>query len=280
MTYTQPVQQFWAFVITYAIGSGVMSAMIVYLFGGWAALLGLLLLAGSLGLLSLVGQGLFVPHRIPAWQVQPIVVAELWPNYDRSWLEIYTQSLVDLGFQPLQDYTHSRSDGRSASAIKSIVRCFYHPVYGSLAEVGFGFNPAGEARVSHTVFFSIFEQGWMLIDFNRSPHRRESLIYAWRNPREVRRYYPQFTIEDVFGLHQQTCEEMTERLQVAVVPQDSWAMYQAIQRELVARPWKRLRRRNLFVAMWEATQFERFPKYEWWGDYDQARVSRIPAIKT
>jgi hypothetical protein len=266
MIFTQPVQQFWAFVATYCLAAVVLMVMIGAMFGWLAVLLAGVILVGALLIVGMIGQPLFVPHRVRDWQVQPLTWAELCDrgsHCDLSWLARYDQTLRDLGFQPLQDYTAARS----TNPLRSVVRCFYHPIEGCLAEVGFIFSANGEVRVSHTVFFSIFEQGWMLIDFNHAPNRRESLIYAWHDRREVRRYYPQLTVEEVFRGHLQMRDQMAETLNLSALPQTTWEMYQEIQRELIVRPWRRLRRRNLFVAMLEAAQFERHPKYEWLGDY-------------
>lgn len=124
-----------------------------------------------------------------------------------------------------------------------------------------------QPQITHTVFFSIFDQGWMLIDGNFSPHRRESLIYAWRNPREVRHYYPNLSATSLCNEHIGHRQSMIRRLDLKIEQNITWEAYRDIQQELITQPWLRLRRRNLLAAMLDATRFEQKPAYEWLGEY-------------
>ncbi|NJN49731.1 MAG: hypothetical protein HC805_08175 [Alkalinema sp. RL_2_19] len=110
----------------------------------------------------------------------------------------------------------------------------------------------------------------MLIDGNFAPHRRESLIYAWRNPREVRHYYPHLNPKDLGDRHLGNRQSMIRRLDIHADQNITWNAYREIQKELITQPWRRLRRRNLLMAMLEATKFERKPVYEWLGEYRKA----------
>ncbi|MBE9032025.1 hypothetical protein IQ266_20005 [filamentous cyanobacterium LEGE 11480] len=125
-------------------------------------------------------------------------------------------------------------------------------------------------KITHTVFFTVFDQGWMLIDGNFSPHRRESLIYAWRNPREVRHYHPHLNPTDTCDRHLGNRQSMMRRLNIQVNQNISWEAYREVQKELITQPWLRLRRRNLLTAMIDATRFEKKPAHEWLGEYRQA----------
>jgi hypothetical protein len=62
---------------------------------------------------------------------------------------------------------------------------------------------------------------------------------------------------------------MMHRLNLQCKTPMSWDIYREIQRELITQPWRRLRRRNLLMAMLDATQFEQNPAHEWLGEYRQ-----------
>jgi hypothetical protein len=130
-----------------------------------------------------------------------------------------------------------------------------------------GWWGADVQQITHTVFFSILDRGWMLVDFNHSPSRRDSLAYTWRNQREVRRYHPDLLLDGVFHQHLLKRQTMIEDLKVNVLPSVSWESYREIQQELVRRPIQTLRQKNLLVAMIQATRFEQKPSREWLGAY-------------
>jgi hypothetical protein len=274
MKYTLPIQKFWTFLIAYSLGAIVTSVILAVMFGPITMLIGLSILMLAFGGLTVMGQSWFLPRRPGTWKVRPIAPSD-WPDQDWDLLDQYEQTLRELGFRALQDYSHAR-EGRIPTAV---VRCFWHPIAGCMAEVGLVFSPQGQPKISHTVFFSVFEQGWMLIDCNHAPDRRESLIYASRNRRnhrEVRRYQPYFDVAKVFESHLKASEEMAHTLNIDVIPQDSWEMYQEIQRELITQPWRRLQRQNLIITMLRATKFEQLPQHRWQQHYAKVKTARKP----
>jgi hypothetical protein len=276
---SQTVQRFWRFLAGYILAAIGVSLLHTMLFG---TLVGLLA-AGSAGLLLLliltIAQPWFVPFRVPEWQVEPVTIARDWPPHDLRQLAQLTAELAELGFVPLQDYAQPQRTGK----FQPIARCFGNPHLGAFAEIGFCLlNPGADDRdvavvelpqplITHLVFLSRFDRGWMLIDGNFTPHRRESLIYAWRNPREVRHYYPDLDLATLADRHLGNRQAMQRRLSIQAAGGDiSWDGYRELQQELITQPWRRLRRRNLLRAMIDATRFERQPAHEWLGEYRQA----------
>jgi hypothetical protein len=277
---SQTVQRFWRFLAGYILAAIGVSLLHAVLFGGWVGLLA----AGTAALLLMViltiAQPWFVPFQVSQWQVEPVTILGDWPPHDLGQLAQLTAALAELGFMPLQDYAQPQRTGK----FQPIARCFGNPHLGAFAEIGFCLlNPGADDRdaavvvelpqplITHLVFLSRFEQGWMLIDGNFAPHRRESLIYAWRNPREVRHYYPDLSLATLADRHLGNRQAMQRRLAIqAEVGDVAWDSYRELQQELITQPWRRLRRRNLLVAMLDATRFERQPAHEWLGEYRQA----------
>jgi hypothetical protein len=274
MKYTPSVQRFWTFLITYCLGAIATSVVLGFMFGPIAMLIGLGILILAFGGLSALGQSWFLPRRPGTWQVRPIAPSD-WPDQDWDLLDQYEQTLRELGFRALQNYCHARE----GIVPKAVARCFWHPIAGCMAEVGLVFSPQDKPKISHTVFFSVFEQGWMLIDCNHAPDRRESLIYASRRDREVRRYQPYFDVPKVFESHLQASQEMAHTLNIKVLPQDSWEMYQAIQCELITQPWARLHRQNLLTTMLRATKFEQRPQHLWQQHYAKVKGQKARQTK-
>jgi hypothetical protein len=279
------VRRFWQFMAGYSLAAIGVSLLHAVLFGWPVGLVAGAIVTLLFGIITAIGQPLFVPYRVNQWEVEPVQISD-WPAHDFSDLDRLTAELAELGFVPLQDYAQPQRTGK----FQPIVRCFGNPHIGGFAEVGFCLvNAVPSASTSdsaivtrpkpvitHTVFLSIFNQGWMLIDANLTPHRRESLIYAWRNPREVRHYYPDRPVPQLADRHLVNRQTMIRRLNLTAHNTVTWDAYREIQQELITQPWRRLRRRNLLAAMWAATGFERQPLHEWLGEYRQALRQDLP----
>jgi hypothetical protein len=284
MNLSPTLQEFWTL-----LGSYLLAMVIVGFVGGIgfglapvALALGVMLLGLGLGLL---GYKKMLARRWPTqWSVQTVDVAG-WPSgfgtrpdgQDFELLAQYTQSLTLLGFVVLQDYApaqSSRQSSGSATSNLNIARCFAHPTQHCFAEVGQSQRADGSLQISHAVFFSLLDQGWMRVDLNRGPQTRDSLTYTWRHPREVRCYHPGIPLDAVFEQHLAARGQMLDSLNVGVRPDQSWEIYREIQQELILRPRQQLRQRNLLLAMIEATQFEQAPQLEWLGEYRQVLQAR------
>jgi hypothetical protein len=274
---SQTVQRFWRFLLGYSLAAIAISLLHAGLFGWPVGLFAGATAALLLVVILAIGQPWFVPFRVPQWQVEPVTIDQDWPPHDLSQLAQLTTELAELGFTPLQDYAQPQRTGK----FQPIARCFGNPHLGAFAEIGFCLQNLGAddrdplvelppPLITHMVFLSRFDRGWMLIDGNFAPHRRESLIYAWRNPREVRHYYPDLSLTTLADRHLGNRQAMLRRLSLqAEVSEISWDGYRELQQELITQPWRRLRRRNLLAAMLDATRFERQPIHEWLGEYRQ-----------
>lgn len=249
------LRQFWSALIGY-VAIALITAVLCSIGLGWIGaclVFGLFLIALMVALLTC--QPLLVKGLPQAWRGRPLNQAD-YQSLDLSLLDSYGEALLALGFQPLQDYTQGNGP------LLRMARCFGHPEQCCFAEVGWW-----GGQITHTVFFSILDRGWMLVDFNHAPSRRDSLAYTWRNEREVRRYHPDLLIDGVFHQHLLKRQAMIEDLKVNVLPSISWEIYCEIQQELVRRPIQTLRQKNLLVAMIQATRFEQQPSREWLGAY-------------
>jgi hypothetical protein len=269
MNLSPTLQEFWTL-----IGSYLLAMVIVTLVGGIG--FGLPPVALALGLMLVgLGGGLLAYKQILArrwptqWSVQTVDVAD-WPDRDFDLLDQYTQTLQAQGFKRLQDYAPPAQKNQPFN----IARCFAHPTQHCFAEVGQSQRADGSSRISHAVFFSLMDQGWMRVDLNRAPQSRDSLTYTWRHPREVRCYHPDIPLDTVFEKHLQARQQMLNALNIAIRPDQSWEIYREIQQELILRPRQQLRQKNLLLAMIEATQFERQPQLEWLGEYRQVLQAR------
>jgi hypothetical protein len=246
------LRQFWIALISYLAIALITTVLCGWGFGLPVAGLVIAVFMVSLILVLVTGQPLLVTGLPQQWRGRPLGAAD-YQDLDLSLLDSYSQTLQALGFQPLQDYT------QGPGPVRAVARCFGHPEQCCFAEVGWW----GGEVITHTVFFSILDRGWMLVDFNRAPHQRDSLAYTWRNPREIRRYHPELMLDGVYHQHLLKRQAMIDDLQVNVLPSVSWEIYREIQQELVRRPSQTLRQKNLLVAMIQATQFERQPRREW-----------------
>ncbi len=261
------LRQFWiAFFSYWAIALAV-SAIAGVMGGGVAALLVFTFLTLVIAVLLLTCQPLLVTGLPQDWKGQAVSTLD-YEHLDLSLLESYSQVLMDLGFKPIQDYTQGFTQGD----LRGLARCFGHPERACFAEVGW---VGGEVpRITHAVFFSILDRGWMLVDLNHLPQQRDSLAYTWRYPREVRRYNPDLPLDAVYQQHLLKRQAMMDDLKIDLLTSISWEIYCEIQRELVRRPSQTLRRKNLLQAMIQATQFERHPQREWLGEYAFSRRSK------
>jgi hypothetical protein len=263
MQLSQTLQYFWRFVLGYSAITIAVPFIHGLLFGWRAGAIALVFIIGLFVMITTTCQPLFVPYRVREWRTRPVSL-QYWPHQDFRTLESLTNLLQMEGFRSLQDYTHER---RKTGSTVYLVRCFGHQETGCFAEVGFAFSPNDAPQITHLTVFSVFQDGWMLVDSNHLPHRRESLIYAWRNPREVRRHHPDITLEGLLQQHFATREQMCEKLGIHSKTIANWQAYQEIQQELITQPWRRLRRRNLVSGMIAATQYEQNLPKEWWGEY-------------
>jgi hypothetical protein len=252
------LRQFWSALIGY-VAIALITVILCGINLGWiAACLTFSLFSIVLTVALLTCQPLLVTGLPQAWRGRPLNQAD-YQYLDLSLLDSYSEALRALGFQPLQDYT------QGTGPVRSMARCFGHPEQSCFAEVGW--HGGNVQQITHTVFFSILDRGWMLVDFNHAPSRRDSLAYTWRNQREVRRYHPDLLIDGVFHQHLSKRQAMVEDLKVNILPSVSWEIYCEIQQELVRRPTQTLRQKNLLVAMIQATRFEQQPSREWLGAY-------------
>jgi hypothetical protein len=274
---TPTIIRFWQFMLTYGLAVVIVSVIHWALFGprvGAVALLVMLLVWW--GILSF-GQAWFVPYWVEAWQVETVDLGRpshrQWLAYDWTELDRPTQALQAQGFVQLHDYQRLRPDGSPRPGQwQTYARCFAHPDWGSYAEIGFRLMPivpaaveTGQAavNVTYTVLCGCFEPDWLLIDSNLAPDRRESLIYGWRHPHEVRHYYAKSSIADLLDRHQENRAQLIQQRTLKPRHPATWEAYCNLQRDLIIQPWQRLRSRNLLVAMVEATRFERRPRDRW-----------------
>jgi hypothetical protein len=270
MNLSPTLQEFWTLLGSYLLAMGIVAFVGGIGFGIRLAGIALLLMLGGLGLGLLVYKRVLARRWPSHWAVQTLGNGLEGPNdtaQDFELLDQYTQVLTSLGFVVLQDY----APAAAPSATMPMARCFAHPTHHCFAEIGQIQRANGSAQISHAVFFSVLDGGWMRVDLGRAPQPRDSLAYTWRHPREVRCYHPGIPLDAVFTQHLKARQQMLDGLNIAVRPDQSWEIYREIQQELILRPRQQLRQKNLLLAMIEATRFEQQPQLEWLGEYGQAQ---------
>lgn len=199
------------------------------------------------------------------WQFKVAVLAD-YSQLDLSWLQQQTTTLESLGFVQLMDYKVDPGTG--------FARCFAHPEEYCFAEIGQIFQKTGEVIANNCCVFSLLQQDWVVAVINREVNQNDGIPYIWRNPKHIRTYDPNINIDELFQNYLSFRQQILTHLGLTVSTDISWNAYSNLEREATIVRKQNLRRKNLFLAMLEATLFEINPKSKWLGDYPKA-VAKI-----
>jgi hypothetical protein len=199
------------------------------------------------------------------WEPQTALVED-YPQLNLDLLLIQTSTLESLGFVQLMDWKAEPGNG--------FVRCFAHPQQYCFAEIGQFFNATGESTYSNCTIFSLLEQDWIIGEINREIRSGDGFSYICRYPKEIRTYSPNLNLDELLQTHLRLREKILVDLGISLLTDVSWSAFYNFQKTFVIRFKQTLKRKNLLLAMFEATLFERNPKSQWLGDYPQEAVKK------
>ena len=198
------------------------------------------------------------------WELNVAVLTD-YPLLNFTWLREQTNILESLGFVQLMDYQVKPGNG--------FARCFTHPQHYCFVEIGQLFLADGEIITSHTIF-SALEQDWAVGAINRPVQNADGIGYTWRNPKHIRTYQPHLNLDELLQSHLNFRQRIITDLGIYVSTDVSWHFYRNMMQQFTVSSKQIFRRKNLILAMLEATLFELNPKSEWLGDYPQAAAKR------
>ncbi|MBW4565853.1 MAG: hypothetical protein KME32_33180 [Mojavia pulchra JT2-VF2] len=272
MKLSSGIQAFWL-----AVGSYVLSGLALFLYllagNGWQ-LTNLLNLPDLLGFTIVIALVTFpllwflsnvkiqmlraTPNE---WQFKVAVIAD-YPQLDLNWLQQQTTILESLGFVQLMDYNVDPGNG--------FARCFAHPQQYCFAEIGQIFTLKEDKLAKNCTFHSSLSQDWSLTAINREVNQLDGIAYIWRHPQAVRTYHSNINVDELLQAHLILRQQILTDVGISVSNDVSWSAYRSLGQQATIFRKQTLRRKNLLLAMLEATLFEMKPKSEWLGDYPKA----------
>jgi hypothetical protein len=198
-------------------------------------------------------------------QFQEVVLTN-YPQLDVVSLAHHTTILESLGFIHLIDHDVKPGIG--------FARCFGHPQHYCFAEVGQLFQDTGEVILQQFVLFSVLQQDWIVAEINRQVNSGDGIAYIWRHPQVIRRYHPDISLDELFESHLQFRQQILTDLGVNLSTDVSWSVFEKQEQQATIFRKQVMRRKNLLLAMLEATLFELSPKLEWLGDYPKEAAKK------
>ena len=260
MTLSTGTQNFWSQQKNYLLSSGITIVVAFWYFGAKIGIIiTFFLFLCYLWLLSDTKFKLLM--GLPdEFQYESAILRD-YPLLNFTWLQQQTNELESLGFVQLIDYKVGENP--------CFGRCFSHPQHYCYAEVSELFQATGESFSRQASIASHLDEGWELDTINREVSNvKDSFSYGfWRNPKAVRLYSPNPSLEELLQKHLEFRQRMVVDLGITVLTDVSWANYVNIEQEAAIYRKRSLQRKILLLAMVEVTQFELNPKSEWLGDY-------------
>ena len=187
--------------------------------------------------------------------------ADDFPALDRGKLDELTQELEAVGFAHLRD---TQLDPEAGGTVPGLARLLGHPqqqCYGELFQV---FPPDRDPLPLVYSIISYLDDSWILATTTSPP---DSTAHMWRDRKTCWSYHPQTPPGDLFSIHLARRQQMMEDLGLQVQPEISWPYYEQQQQLSALRRRRNLQKRNIAIALFEATWVEFNPASEWWGDY-------------
>jgi hypothetical protein len=261
MSLSNGTQNFWSQVRGYSLSSVLTIGVAVY-FYGWkiASIITIFLFICFIWLLSDIKEKL-IRSQPDEFKYENTNIQD-YPLLNLNWFQNQTNQLELLGFVRIMDYKIPQTSG--------FARCFAHPVNYCYVEVNELFMATGESVSRNISIISFLEQRWVLSGINQEVSRSiaASIAYGfWRNPRSVRIYYPNLSLEELFHRHLQMRQQMITNIGVSVLTDVSWDNYVNKQQEGTIYRKKSMKQKSLLLAMIDVTKFELNPKSEWLEDY-------------
>jgi hypothetical protein len=195
-----------------------------------------------------------MPDRVEFEGTKP----EAFPSLDSAALKHYTDGLKALGFAFTVDYTFKTD----IPLPECFARLMIHPTHQCFAEINQTFPPGKELVPMRCAFATLFEDDWGLSTTDRKPLR---LNYVWRSPKSFWSCHPNLPLEELLKIHLQNRERMKQELSLTplshLTPE---VLFTHEKKDNVDRK-ALLSSKSEWTILWEIRQFERNPKYEWFG---------------
>jgi hypothetical protein len=259
MKLSDGAQNFWSQIRNYTLAS-LTTIMVAFFIYGWkvASIITFFLFLCFLWMLGDIKEKLM--RTLPNNFEYETANLEDYPLLNFTWFQQQAKELKLLGFVQIMDYQTVKKSG--------FARCFAHPEHYCYAEVNEVFKITGESYSRNTVITSSLDEGWTLSNINREVKTTDSIPYGfWRNPKNVRIYHPNISLEELLQKHLEKRQEMINNLAVILLTDISWENYVKKQEEAVIYRKKALKQKILLLAMIDVTKFEVNPQSEWLGDY-------------
>ena len=261
MALSKGLKQFWSLIGGLsAIGAVASIALVCWhgiVPGGIAAIVVMMIVSAMIGNIQIqLVKAVTAPPKAEPCNLEDY-------DYDRQWFETHTQTLLSLGFTIL-------TDCKLQAKYTTIGRFFYHAEHQCFAELlqccVQGNSPITEPIYRRTIA-SLLNPDWAIIDFDRANLPLDGLTYMWRNPQEIRHYRNTDSLSEMLTLHLYDRENILKILKTTIRFEPTWEEFQAYETQVYDRIRRTLLRRNLLIALFEATLYEFKPKTEWLGDY-------------
>jgi len=276
MQLSEGIQKFWMTIASYILLG--LSLFLYLLAGNGWKLTNMLSLPDLMGFTLVVAIALFpllwylsnlksqiiqsMPDDVQFQEIAPTN----YPQLDVVSLAYHTTILESLGFIHLIDHDVKPGIG--------FARCFAHPEHYCFAEIGQLFKETGEIIAQQFVFFSVLQQDWVLAEINRAINSGDGITYIWRHPQQIRRYHPNIDVDELFQSHLQFRQKILADLGINLSTDVSWNAFKEQEQQATLFRKQVMRRKNLLLAMLEATLFEISPKSEWLGNYPKLAAKK------
>ncbi len=263
MALSPGLKKFWGLIGSISgVGCGLAVTLIYWkgLFaGGIAAAIVMMIVSAMIGSIQLqLVKAITIPPK-----ATPCNLTD-HQGYDEPWFEHHTITLEDLGFKLL-------TDCQLKAKYTTVAKFFYHPEHQCFAELlqgGIHSTTFTENNITYRrTIVSCLNPDWTLIDFDRANLPLDGLAYMWRNPQEIRHYRNTQSLREMLDLHLGDRATILNKLKTTVRFEPTWEEFQAYETQVYDRIRKTLMRRNLLIALFEATLYEFKPKTAWLGDY-------------
>lgn len=259
MSALQSLLHVWKTVIVYLLVASAILILFAWWFG-WVGAIAVFLLEAFLHVSWWIELKSKLLKNLPTeFRCSPTHPEE-YPQLDLGLLIQYTEGVRSLNFVHIIDYKLDTVNGLS--------RLFSHSQHYCFADIFQVYSRANIKQMPMVcTIHSAMEQGWSLSTTNLKPN---GLSHTWRNPKSLWSYHPSATPDKLLQAHRERRQQIQENLKVSIVTDLSWEFYFTQQERNAIKRREIFERKNIFIALIEATLFEMNPLSEWMGEYQRA----------
>lgn len=196
---------------------------------------------------------------------------EQFPWLDRNRFTELGQRLESRGFTRLMEFTVIRDRGTVAPCFAVL---YFHAGEKCFAEVHQIMVPGKKPLDAAANLSTRFDSGWKLATNSRRPNGANYLL---RRPNAVWKSLPGADIDAVWAAHGEWRQQMMLDLGIKPRGEGSAAWYFEAAKNLTAELKQSIRRKNVFILLFEYYTFRWRGITEWRGDWPKAAKERQPA---